>query len=203
MGYLSNADMSEYHSAVLVLVAALEKEGVDLNLSTKTDIEQRQLIDEISKQTYKVLIGHRNCCGNTVRFFKDFCVAEIVPEDIEWNAKTIAAKVKHALSPKAIIVDDSAVSIEMKNVERNSSPTERRETKAELQQKASSLQIDEKDEEKIALLHKKLISMRKKSEKFGKQIQTVSDKVDTLWGKVHKVLQSSASSSSLLSTPTS
>jgi hypothetical protein len=112
MGYVSDQTMKDAISAISGLVHELERQGVAVNLSELSSIQQHRLLDTIARQTRRILVPQRPCCS-PLRFF----CPEVTPAQIEDNIAAIAEAVKLTLQREKIIPDSGEIKEEQKDME--------------------------------------------------------------------------------------
>ena len=96
MNYTTNTEMAHFKGAVRTILFELTRRGVDLNFTTMDRALKDGVINEIARQTRKILLPSKDCCG--CRALTAFFKAQATPEDIEAAAPQIAEAVAKALS---------------------------------------------------------------------------------------------------------
>lgn len=93
-GYLTENGMQEYITAIESLVSELVDLEVSVDLPKMRPARQNRLLNEVTKQI-RELIPKKNCCScaTLLSFFK----AEVTPQQIEENVKSIAEAVKEVV----------------------------------------------------------------------------------------------------------
>ena len=95
-GYISDDGMEDYIGAVMAILTEVEKQGINLEISQLTPVQQNTLINEIAKQTRLQTVGQRGFGPWLTSFF----CAEITPKTLEHKSLVIAEAVRAALVTK-------------------------------------------------------------------------------------------------------
>ena len=93
MNHTTNTKMAHFKGAVRTILFELTKRGVDLNFGAMNPAVRDGVINEITRQTRRIVLGNPGCCQGFVSFFK----AQATPKDIENAAAEIAAAVAAAI----------------------------------------------------------------------------------------------------------
>ena len=93
MNHTTNTKMAHFKGAVRTILFELTKRGVDLNFRAMKPAVRDGVINEITRQTRRIVLGNPGCCQGFVSFFK----AQATPKDIENAAAEIAAAVAAAI----------------------------------------------------------------------------------------------------------
>ncbi|MBS0351246.1 MAG: FG-GAP repeat protein [Proteobacteria bacterium] len=96
MNHTTNTRMVHFKSAVRTILFELTKQGVALNFDEMDPSIRDGIINEIARQTRKVVLGDKECCRGCLSFFK----AQATPKVIEDAASVIAEKVAQSLKNK-------------------------------------------------------------------------------------------------------
>ena len=89
MNHTTNTQMVHFKSAVRSILFELTQRGVDLNFAAMDPPVRDGLINEIARQTRRVVLSDKNCCNGCLSFFK----AQATPKEIEEAAPVIAEAV--------------------------------------------------------------------------------------------------------------
>ena len=79
MNHTTNTQMAHFKSAVRTILFELTQRGVNLNFAEMDPPVRDGLINEIARQTRRVVLSERGCCQGLVSFFK----AQATPKQIE------------------------------------------------------------------------------------------------------------------------
>ena len=93
MNHTTNTQMAHFKSAVRTILFELTQRGVTLNFAEMDPPVRDGLINEIARQTRRVVLSERGCCQGLVSFFK----AQATPKEIEEAAPAIAEAVVQKL----------------------------------------------------------------------------------------------------------
>ena len=95
MGYVSNRTMQDAFVAIIVLIDALDKRGVDVDLRKLKATQRARFLHVVARETRIKLVPEVGLCSCTrlVRFF----TPEITPTQLEAEAENIAEAVKGKL----------------------------------------------------------------------------------------------------------
>ena len=93
MNHTTNTQMVHFKSAVRTILFELTQRGVTLNFTEMDPPVRDGLINEIARQTRRVVLSERGCCQGLVSFFK----AQATPKEIEEAAPAIAEAVVQKL----------------------------------------------------------------------------------------------------------
>jgi len=99
LGYRSERDTIEFIAAIENIVIALGRKGVEL--APKEEHEKLRTINELARQTKKVLVPPRSCLSTA--YCKSFYRQDVTPEQMSDNAETIANATFDALGGAAAV----------------------------------------------------------------------------------------------------
>lgn len=117
MNYTTTSEMNHFKGAVRSILAELERRGVDLNFKEMSSAKRDGLINEIARQTQKIVLPDTACCARCSSFFK----AQATPKEIEKAAPAIAEAVVQALALSVRSASSSAPVLEMQELSSSSS----------------------------------------------------------------------------------
>ena len=100
MNHTTNTKMAHFKGAVRTILFELTKRGVDLNFRAMNPAVRDGVINEITRQTRRIVLGDPGCCQGFVSFFK----AQATPKAIEDAASEIAAAVAAAIQTLPVTV---------------------------------------------------------------------------------------------------
>ncbi len=100
MNHTTNTKMAHFKGAVRTILFELTKRGVDLNFRAMNPAVRDGVINEITRQTRRIVLGDPGCCQGFVSFFK----AQATPKAIEDAASEIAAAVAAAIQSLPVTV---------------------------------------------------------------------------------------------------
>ncbi len=93
MNHTTNTKMVHFKSAVRSILFELTQRGVDLDFTAMNSAVRDGLINEIARQTRRVVLSDKGCCNGCSSFFK----AQATPKEIEEAAPVIAEAVVQKL----------------------------------------------------------------------------------------------------------
>ncbi len=93
MNHTTNTKMVHFKSAVRTILFELTQRGVDLDFAAMNSAVRDGLINEIARQTRRVVLSDKGCCNGCSSFFK----AQATPKEIEEAAPVIAEAVVQKL----------------------------------------------------------------------------------------------------------
>jgi len=102
LGAISDNLKYKFKSSVNKLISELQKKGVGTTFAQLTPEQQHQLVQNIVKQTARIILGERGCGYKFGNFFLNFCHAQIKPKQIEDYAYEIAEAVEHVLNEQQV-----------------------------------------------------------------------------------------------------
>jgi len=96
LGYIGQQKINEYVDVVSVIVQKLRDLQVDISLPDMDAAERTRLLESITTQTQRILVGEKSCCS--LKTIKNYFLPETSPTLIRAHAQAIADAVKEELS---------------------------------------------------------------------------------------------------------
>ncbi len=115
LGYINEETTSAYVTAIIEVIVALQRKGIDFQKQMSGDPDRTRLMNQITRQIRLCILAEQSCCSSVKRY----CFAEVTPQQIEDNADLIAEAVIKKLgdsSEKSLFASSPLATIDVRSI---------------------------------------------------------------------------------------